>query len=216
MRGWTLGSDMNRVFNSWGSTSKAFRRQLRWLCALLFGGAKSRQKLLPPVSVPCFAGFPAVLTSGGAKRTRFAQTPFRFFRLTLRSSAPSRLLNVKGKVNFKSKPHRAQARSISGITRIMGGGLPAMLFHPDWQESLAFEPRKATEGTDRIGKHERRRQANSTSIQLKLLKQRGFKRDFLGTFLSQDTKKYLASACVASGETPLTLLVANHNRTSRL
>ena len=68
----------NELLFSFGdiTKSKTFRRLLRKLMRLTFSAEKV-SKNAPATSPPGFAGCPAVLDAGGAKRTRCAQTPFR-------------------------------------------------------------------------------------------------------------------------------------------
>ena len=77
---------------------KQFRRPLRWLCALLFDGAKSRQKLLPRLHRPATPGLLQCSMQAGRKELAALKHLFASFRLPLRASAAHTLTKFKDKI----------------------------------------------------------------------------------------------------------------------
>ena len=143
--------------------SKALRRQLRWLCALLFDGAKSRQKLPPPLHRPATRGALQCSIRTGCAELASLKHAAPLIRSTLRASAVHRLMNVK--IKSKAKTHRVQARScknwISAVTRTLGGGPAGAAFFVQIGKKAQFmsherQPKAPTvsenrnEGTERI------------------------------------------------------------------
>ena len=143
----------------------------------------------------------------GRKELASLKHLFACFRLTLRSSAPPRLGNVKGKFKSKCKNHsRAGAlphKPNLGRDENCGSRPAGDVFRPNCQQCKVYEPRKGAEGTDRIGKHEQRRQANSTSI-VQWHCGNAVLSAFFAYFLSQDTKSTSHQPAKPCGETPLT------------
>ena len=194
--------------------SKALHRQLRWLLRLTFCDQKVSKKS-SATSPPCFAGSPAMLSFAGSQRTRCAQTPLALHPANLPllggSQAHQRQLqNQKNLSRVSALPHKSDRGSHKNCRNISAG---EPVVQPDCQQRPVYKPRKAAEGTERIGKHERSPQANSTSIVRGHCGNAVLKRDFLVTFLSQDTKKSLASAAEGERRKPLTFKLLNHFQT---
>ena len=104
-----------------------------------------------------------MLSFAGSQRTRCAQTPLALDPANLpllggSQAQESQLQNQKQKQNQLQKQNLSRAGALQqkpdlGFDKNCGSRPADDAFRPDWQENIVYEPRKAAEGTERIGKH---------------------------------------------------------------
>ena len=171
--------------------SKALRRSLRELMRLTACDhnrcVKSKQKPYRRVRRPArWAGCPAMLSFAGGRKTRFAQTVAALF--------PAKPALLGG---YQAHPRQKHKTKVKSKIKLSGQAQPKIktirLCVPTHTEAPHTSHRsqpKAPNSPENLNKATEtfsRDFSEGTPAG-------GFKRGFLGTFLSQDTKKYLASA----------------------